>query len=103
MEDQRRAVLLDCGHNGGGIAEIDGDHLDAVSRGYEVGIRARCAFALCAKHLDAATNEILSEVRPILAADTCYQRSFGSHCIILLSAGMGSHHHPADATVILLL
>ena len=75
MEDHRRAVLLDCSHNGGGIAEIDGDHFDAFSRGYEVGIRARRALAFGSKHLNTTTNEILSEVRPVLAADACDESS----------------------------
>ena len=71
MEDHCRAVLLDCGHNGGGIAEIDGDHLNGFSCGFEIRVGARIALALSTKNLDAATNEILSEVRTVLAADPC--------------------------------
>ena len=69
MENHRRAVLLDGSHNGAGIAEIDGDHLDAVSRGYEVGVRACSTLTFHTKNLDTTTDEILSEVRPVLAAD----------------------------------
>ena len=69
MEDHRRAVLFHRCHDGGGIAEIDCDHLNAVARGRKVGICTCGPLALCAKNLYAANDEILSEVRPILAAD----------------------------------
>ena len=88
MEDHRWSVLVDCGDDRGGVAEIDRDHLDAVSGGCEVRIRAGTTLAFYANNLDATSNEILSKVRTVLAADPCNECLTVGHPAIVPSEAL---------------
>jgi hypothetical protein len=101
MKNHRRAMRLDDADNRSGIAEIGVHQLDPIAHGAEIGIVPIARRSLDTQHLDITPNEILSEVRPVLATDTRNQCAFDSHGAILLSA-VEESRHAADPQGILL-
>jgi hypothetical protein len=101
VEDHGWPVLLHGSDHRARIPEVRLEKLHVAGYRGQVRIGANTSQALDAQHLDATPDEILSEVRPVLASDTGDQRSFNSHDAILLSA-VEESRHAADPQGILL-
>ena len=85
MEDHGGAVLFDNADDGSGVTEICAHEADLIGDSSEVGVAAAARRPLNTQHLNPASDEILSEVRPILAADTGNEGSPASHPAIVPS------------------
>ena len=71
VKHHRRSNLLNRVHYRSRITQVNRNHFDVIGDLTEVRIFTDHALALCPKNLDASSNEILSEVRTVLAADPC--------------------------------